>query len=89
MKALVIEAIQSYKTISSPKPINFLDENLNGISYGLNMKLWRRFGKVIQLYKDGDSYQYILQSYFGAKSSNKELEIIKKTKILILLSIKS
>jgi hypothetical protein len=38
---------------------------------GLNMKLWKRFWKMVRSYKDGDSYQHILQSCFGAKSSRK------------------
>jgi hypothetical protein len=34
----------------------------------LNIKLWNRFWKAIQMYKDNKSYQEVLQTLFGAKS---------------------
>ena len=71
MKKLILEGIDSYKEISAAKTIHLVESNLTGVTFGLNMKLWKRFWKVIKAYKDGDSYQNILESFFGAKSSSK------------------
>lgn len=35
----------------------------------LNIKLWLRFWKCLELYNDNFSYQEVLHSLFGAKSS--------------------
>jgi hypothetical protein len=43
-----------------------------------NEMLWRRFWKCIEMYKDGGTYKDVLQTYFGAKKSDK---IVSHTKI--------
>jgi transposase len=40
----------------------------------LNEKLWRRFWRTIQAYKDGLTYGDILKLYFGSKSKENVLE---------------
>lgn len=37
----------------------------------LNVKLWHRFWRALGMYEDGSSYQEVLETLFGAKSSSK------------------
>ena len=36
----------------------------------LNVKLWKRFWSCLEMYESGSSYQDVLQTLFGAKSSD-------------------
>ncbi|CAF1144751.1 unnamed protein product [Brachionus calyciflorus] len=48
----------------------------------LNIKLWNRFWRALEMYQSGASYQNFLEKLFGAKSSSKVISH-KKAKILI------
>jgi hypothetical protein len=39
----------------------------------LNIKLWNRFWQAIRMYNEGSTYEQVLQTLFGAKSSSKVL----------------
>ena len=41
---------------------------LNFTQSDYNFKLWRRFWRLLALYKDGKSYEEVLQSLFSQKS---------------------
>lgn len=45
----------------------------------LNIKLWNRFWEAIEMYNYGASYQEVLESLFGTKSSS-EVQTHKKNK---------
>ena len=72
MKQLIFESIKIYS--EDPEKKN------------LNRKLWNRFWKCIQMYHDGETYQSVLQSNFGAKqnSATKEHKKNKNFNILII-----
>ncbi len=46
----------------------------------LNIKLWFRFWRALEMYANGLSYQEVLQELFGAESSTK-IQNHKKNKI--------
>jgi transposase len=48
-------------------------------SSNLNFKLWKRFWKTLDAYNSGKTYQEVLQTFFGAKSS---ANIISHKKVL-------
>jgi hypothetical protein len=39
----------------------------------LNIKLWNRFWQAIRMYNEGSTYEQVLKTLFGAKSSSKVL----------------
>ena len=57
MKRLVFESIETYSIDLENKH--------------LNRKLWNRFWKCIDMYQDGETYESVLQTLFGAKQSSK------------------
>ncbi len=46
----------------------------------VNLKLWNRFWKTLNLYKDGGTYKDVLTTYFGAKSSSRVVSHNKNNK---------
>ena len=57
--------VQSYSELH-----NLIRETmLSYQSSDLNFKLWKRFWKALSAYKIGKTYEDVLQTYFGAKSS--------------------
>ena len=49
------------------------DKSLDNFTSGnTNFKLWRRFWRILALYKDGKSYEEVLKSLFGSKQTGKD-----------------
>ena len=58
--------IRKYTDQSFEKMQNLTSESLDYfIQCGYNFKLWRRFWRLLALYKEGKSYEDVLKSLFA------------------------
>jgi hypothetical protein len=76
--------IRKYTDQSFDKMRELTNESLEHfIQCKYNFKLWRRFWRLLALYKDGKTYEEVLQSLFAKKSQATAKYHLKVTNSLI------
>jgi hypothetical protein len=76
--------IRKYTDLSFGKMRKLSNESLEHfIQFGYNLKLWRRFWRLLALDTDGKMYEEVLQSFFAKKSQTTAKYHLKITNSLI------